>query len=179
MRDNMGINAGGHMGFGEAIGACFRKYVVFSGRARRSEYWYFYLFTVLASFAGQILDALIPGSGGKIPLFSGVLSLAFFLPSLAVTVRRLHDTNRSGWLYGGLFIYALLGLVAVFATFAGTSWGAGKPDFSGPGVIVLIVWALGFIAWGIFLFVLMVLDGNVGANTYGPDPKGPDVAVFS
>ena len=79
------------MSFGEAIKVCFQKYATFSGRARRSEYWYFYLFTFLVSL---VLDC--------IPLL-GVLSfvwwLAQLIPSLAVTVRRFHDIGKSGWNY--------------------------------------------------------------------------------
>lgn len=87
------------MDFTTAIRTCFSKYVDFSGRARRSEYWYFALFNLLASFVALILDNLLgtdydTGSSG---LIGTVLSLALFLPSLAVGVRRLHDTGRSGW----------------------------------------------------------------------------------
>ena len=77
------------MSFGEAIKACFQKYATFSGRARRSEYWYFYLFTFLVSF---VLNC--------IPLFgflSSIWWLAQIIPSLAVTVRRFHDIGKSGW----------------------------------------------------------------------------------
>ena len=76
-----------------------QKYAVFSGRAQRKEYWYFYLFTVLITLALAILDMLI-GSFDKVSgvgLLSGLYSLAVLIPNLAVTVRRLHDTGRSGW----------------------------------------------------------------------------------
>lgn len=67
--------------FGEAVSTCFTKYFTFSGRASRSEYWFFALL-------GFIIG-LIPGLN--------LLGLVLFIPSLAVTVRRLHDTDRSGW----------------------------------------------------------------------------------
>ena len=83
------------MNFGEAIKSGFSNYANFQGRARRSGYWYWYLFTVLVSLAFSVL------SGGKSDNFFGVISglvgLALFLPGLAYAVRRLHDTNRSGW----------------------------------------------------------------------------------
>jgi uncharacterized membrane protein YhaH (DUF805 family) len=80
------------MGFPEAVRSVLSQYAGFTGRARRSEYWWFVLFNVLVSMAASTLDNAI---GTK--LFSPLLSLALFLPGLAVAVRRLHDTDRSGW----------------------------------------------------------------------------------
>ena len=79
--------------------ALTKKYVTFEGRARRSEYWYFVLFYFLAIVALAIVDG-IAGTFSEeagMGLFSGLFVLATILPSLAVTVRRLHDTDRSGW----------------------------------------------------------------------------------
>ncbi|OBX47863.1 DUF805 domain-containing protein [Haemophilus haemolyticus] len=70
-----------------------KKYATFSGRARRKEYWMFTLFQFIAMFILFILEAAI-GLSGEL---SGVYWLATILPSLAVSVRRLHDTGRSGW----------------------------------------------------------------------------------
>ncbi|HEY6254746.1 MAG TPA: DUF805 domain-containing protein [Xanthobacteraceae bacterium] len=88
------------MNFPQAIGSCFRKYVDFSGRASRSEYWYWALFIFLGRIVTAILDVAIlqapPGSGGVQPL-TAVFSLIILLPSFAVAVRRLHDVDRSGW----------------------------------------------------------------------------------
>ena len=75
------------MNFGEAISTCFKKYVVFDGRASRSEYWWFALFTWLVNIALRFV----------IPALAGLFALAVLLPSLAVGARRLHDTNRSAW----------------------------------------------------------------------------------
>lgn len=91
---------------------CWKKYVDFSGRARRKEFWMFALFNILAAFVAGFLDGLL-GSGGGI---SGLYSLAVFLPGLAVFVRRLHDTGRSGWwwllgllpLIGGIVLLVFL-----------------------------------------------------------------------
>lgn len=82
-----------------------RKYAVFSGRARRREYWFFVLFNVIISAVLSMLDHGLasPIAEGAGPL-SGLYSLAVLLPSLAVSVRRLHDTGRSGW-------WLLIGLV--------------------------------------------------------------------
>lgn len=84
------------MGFGEAIGACFSKYITFAGRARRAEYWYWILFTFLLQFgAGFVLGVI--GQGRIASPVSLLISLVLFLPGLAVLARRLHDTDRSGW----------------------------------------------------------------------------------
>ena len=91
------------MTFGQAIGSCFNKYATFSGRAARAEYWYFVLFNLLLSLAAGIVDA---GSG----VASGVAVLVTFLPGLAVTVRRLHDIDRSGW-WTLIFLLPVIGAV--------------------------------------------------------------------
>ncbi len=70
--------------FGEAIKTCFNKYATFSGRASLSEYWYFFLFTFLLSC---------------IPVVNFIAGLALLIPGLAVGVRRLHDTGKSGLWY--------------------------------------------------------------------------------
>ena len=76
-----------------------KKYAVFSGRARRKEYWMFLLINVLISVVLIAIDGLIgtfsPQTG--FGLLQGLYSLAVLIPSIAVTVRRLHDTGRSGW----------------------------------------------------------------------------------
>jgi uncharacterized membrane protein YhaH (DUF805 family) len=76
------------MTFVDAVKTCFSKYADFEGCASRSEVWWWVLFTLLASLA---LDTVSKG-------MSGVFSLATLLPGIAVTARRLHDTDRSGWL---------------------------------------------------------------------------------
>lgn len=71
----------------------FRKYATFSGRARRMEYWYFYLFNLLAYMGLAIFAGSIPGGEGIV----GLYILASIIPGFAVAVRRLHDTGKSGW----------------------------------------------------------------------------------
>jgi uncharacterized membrane protein YhaH (DUF805 family) len=89
------------MGFADAIRSVFSKYVVFSGRARRSEFWWFFLFAVIVYIVVGIIDAAIGSS-----ILGLIVSLALLLPSLAVNVRRLHDTGRSGW-------WILIGLIPI------------------------------------------------------------------
>lgn len=88
------------MSFAEAVSSVLRQYVTFHGRARRAEYWWFVLFAFLVSFAASIVDMALLGAdleSGSVGIVGGLVSLALFLPSLAVAVRRLHDTDRSGW----------------------------------------------------------------------------------
>ncbi|MCS0638277.1 DUF805 domain-containing protein [Streptomyces sp. LP05-1] len=70
-----------------------KKYAVFSGRARRKEYWMFVLFNVIVSIVLSIIDNV----AGTSPVISSIYSIAVLLPALGVTIRRLHDTDRSGW----------------------------------------------------------------------------------
>jgi len=82
----------------EFIG-CFKKYAVFAGRARRREYWMFTLFNILVSFVLGIVVGFVAGMSKSPELvwLGQIYTLAVFLPGLAVSVRRLHDTGRSGW----------------------------------------------------------------------------------
>jgi len=87
------------MSFTEAIQSGFRNYVNFTGRAFRSEFWYWCLFAFLVAVAAQIIDVILfPGSfsKGASPV-SSLVSLGLLLPNLGVLVRRLHDIDRSGW----------------------------------------------------------------------------------
>lgn len=77
---------------GNAISTCFSKYATFSGRATRSEYWYFYLLYIIVYIVGLIVAAAV-GTSGLLYLFI----LPLWLPQLAVGVRRMHDVGRSGW----------------------------------------------------------------------------------
>ena len=76
------------MTFTEAVSTCLKKYAQFDGTASRSEFWWFYLFQFIASFLVSLVS----------PKLSIVVSLALLLPSLAAGCRRLHDTDRTGWL---------------------------------------------------------------------------------
>jgi len=92
------------MSFADAVRTCLTKYATFSGRARRSEYWWFFLFNILVSIAAGIIDAILRTRAGGLGLVGTVAALALLLPGLAVGVRRLHDTGRTGW-------WLLIGLI--------------------------------------------------------------------
>lgn len=138
----------------QAISVCLGKYATFSGRASRSEYWYFVLFTALVSFALALVE--VAATGGETTVMSDLFSLATLLPSLAVGVRRLHDINRSGWWIGA----PALGGIA----FAGFAIIAAQGP-AAPGLIA-IVGILG-LALIILLFVFMVTKGDPGPNRFG------------
>ena len=126
----------------QSVKSVFSKYATFTGRASRSEYWYFTLFNIITStllfLLGIAIGAATGGSDG-VPggLIVGyilyiIYGLGVLIPSLAVTVRRLHDTNNSGWLI-------LLGLIPCVG--------------------------------GIVLLVFMILQGTNGENQYGDIPE--------
>ena len=86
------------LSFNEAVGTCFRKYFDFTGRARGSEYWYFFLFCAVIFIVATILDINLFG----IPMedYGPVYSISFLgllIPSISAATRRLHDTGKSGW----------------------------------------------------------------------------------
>jgi len=83
-----------------------KKYAVFSGRARRKEYWMFFLFNILIALALGFVEGLF-GSPGVI---GGLYSLAVLIPGIAVSIRRLHDTDRSGWWILVVFIPVIGGI---------------------------------------------------------------------
>ncbi len=89
------------MGFTQSVKTCLSKYIVFSGRAQRSEYWWFVLFVVLVSVGLAVLSAVLfgtdPETGQGSNLLNSVFQLAMLLPMLAAGWRRLHDTGRPGW----------------------------------------------------------------------------------
>ena len=137
---------GTHVGFGGAIATCLRKYVVFRGRARRPEYWYWLLFQVLLTILALALDAAtFNRTWGPFHL---AVDLGLFLPTVAVMVRRLHDTDTSGW----WVVIPLIGIAI--------------PPIA---VIALIGW--------IALFVQTCRRGTAGANRFGPEFAQPADAV--
>lgn len=143
-----------------------KKYAVFSGRARRKEYWMFFLFNVIFGFAASILDQIINREFGIAALYQGhyfstqgyigaLYSLATFVPSLAAVSRRFHDIGKSIWLAWvgmGPFILAFI-LILIGADIVGTFF--------------IIVGFLSFI----WMIVLLATNGQPHANKYGPDPK--------
>jgi uncharacterized membrane protein YhaH (DUF805 family) len=142
------------MGFSDALKTCFTKYADFSGRALRSEFWWWYLFTFISGFVLTSLDiAVFDLAWDEIGPLSALFSLVTFVPTLAVTARRLHDGDRSGWWQiwpAPAFIVVLLG-VAISDGFG--------------GLLALVA--------GLFFFVFLywlIVKGTNGDNRFGPNP---------
>ena len=161
-----------------------KRYAEFSGRSRRMEYWMWIVFQFLIGIAFWILmmlvagfsmfgavatkdPAALAGAGVGAVLLLGLWSLiglGLIIPSLAVAVRRLHDTNRSGW-------WILAPLVPYVLAFA-LMFGSGSKDgFAAAGMLGFLC-ILAAMVLGLVLLVFMFLDGTPGPNRYGPDPKG-------
>jgi len=81
------------MGFSEAVKSVFSKYATITGRACRSEYWYFTLFYIIVYFVLALITAIIP----FLVILSIVFAIGMIIPSITVSIRRLHDRNQSGW----------------------------------------------------------------------------------
>ena len=137
--------------FPQAIKLGFKNYSNFSGRARRSEYWWFLLFSWLLGF---------------IPLVGIVGSIVGLAVLVSIATRRLHDIGKSGWwlLIPGIPVIAAIisGIVLVALIFS---------DPPGIIIILLLVPAVAAIATSIILFIWFVRKGDTGPNKYGPDPR--------
>ena len=138
-----------------------QRYFVFYGRSPRAEYWWFFLFQMILSIVTTLLDIMLGLGGPDAPLSTNlILALALFFPGLAVTVRRLHDINRSGWT---VMVYLLM-------TIAVSVVGVVLSAFLGGFGIMLLV--LGMVLVSINFIILMATDGNPGENLYGHHPYG-------
>lgn len=138
-----------------------RKYAQFTGRATRPEYWWYTLLLIVVSIIGTILDATLNTFA-----VGALITFGLLIPNLAVSVRRLHDIDRTGW---WIIAPLVLGIVVGFFAFAGFA-----SISSGSGVMSagLLVAALGLIVMVVVSLVWFCSDGTVGANRFGPDPKG-------
>jgi uncharacterized membrane protein YhaH (DUF805 family) len=96
------------MTFGQAISSGFQNYVNFSTRAPRSEFWFWTLFAVLASIAAGTIDRVLFPDVLTSPVHS-IVGLVLFLPGIAVSIRRLHDLDRTGWWF--LLAFTVIGII--------------------------------------------------------------------
>ena len=140
-----------------------RKYAVFGGRARRREFWFFNLVSFVVIIVLTVLDNALGTFDQEtdLGLFESLYYLAVLIPSLAVTARRLHDTDRSGW-------WMLLMLPFMVATVMGAMAEGEMPENMG---MIITISTIGLIAL-IALLVFTVLDSHPGDNRFGPNPKG-------
>lgn len=137
-----------------------KRYADFKGRAPRAEFWWYNLLTsVLGILLSWVERAL--GSNGVV---GAIVNIGLFLPSLAVIVRRLHDTNR-----GGGWLAVLLASAIVASSCALLIPGGNAVRYTMFTIMALVM--VGVV--GTF-FAFMVLPGTKGSNRYGADPYGPD-----
>jgi uncharacterized membrane protein YhaH (DUF805 family) len=159
-RPSGGLYAGAPArGFAEAIGVCLRRYFGFSGRASRSEYWYFVLFGVLLGLAAGLLDIFFIDATGTITPLTDITTLLITIPSLAVGFRRLHDTGRSGMWMVLLYLGPIALAVGAALLFETTTGGAGMPLLIGGIAVYLVI--------VIMVLVFLCTRGDAGPNTYG------------
>lgn len=117
------------MGFLDAIKAFYKNYVNFSGRALRSEYWwpqlmFILLYVVMIAGAGMLGEAI----GGILALIIGLVILASFIPLISVTIRRLHDVDKSGW----FFLIAFIPIASLYILYLTIIKGTDGPNRFGP-----------------------------------------------
>lgn len=142
-----------------AVKTVYSKYATFSGRASRAEYWYFFLFTIIAGTALSVIDTTL----------ASAFSIANFVPNIAVAVRRLHDTNRSGKLIIALILVEVILFFVVVVSFAVGLSGAisGVSDAATGGSIGFFVGVVLFVALAMYWIYLMAKRGDEGPNRFG------------
>jgi uncharacterized membrane protein YhaH (DUF805 family) len=148
----------------------FENFANFKGRARRSEYWYFTLANIIFSVITMIIDEILHLKIGSSN--SGVLNslygLVMFVPSIAVSVRRLHDIGKSGWLLLIAYVLIIVAGVGLVATsMSALMGGGGLPALGASFIIAILV----IVAVAIWMLILFCKEGDQGANKYGADPK--------
>ena len=183
--------------FKEAVGICISKYATFTGRARRSEYWWFWVFSIIVMAIPLIAMAVVAlVDGAKLPVEPDQLSesaqaidmifvvalvlIVLFLgiPSLAVQTRRLHDTGHSGWWLVWGILASLAFEITVLVVLGGAYSECGsiaqiKEAFgvSVFGAIVMLLFYLLNIGLSIAILIFALLDSERGENEYDESPK--------
>jgi len=105
------------MTFQKSIETCFKKYFVFKGRAKRSEFWWFFLFCIIASTVTALFDVVLFGyAWEQSGPMNAMFQIGVFIPSISVAARRLHDTNRSGWWQ--LLYLTIIGIILLIVWYA-------------------------------------------------------------
>lgn len=167
MLDKRNYDVMPRMGFNEAVSTCFSKYVNFKGRARRSEYWWFYLFSIIIYLTTSLL-AVKPSIVTTIIFL--VCIIAVFLPMLAVSVRRFHDINMSGWWAGFEILIGLLPIILEFIL--------PKPTSLSSSLIISLLLLFLRVAF----IVLYSLDSYPDDNKYSESlkyyPRTPESPIY-
>lgn len=161
-----------HVGFGEAIKLGFQKYVQFSGRAQRSEFWYFQLFLALVAIGLWAVDVSLFGFDEDSPEpLSDIWLVLTLIPTLSIGWRRLHDIGRSGWwsvLWAAPLLWTAVASITLFAS---------NEDYTLVGILAAIMGLIAMIGALIYVVVLCATDSEPRDNRFGPSVKygpGPD-----
>ncbi|WP_146345905.1 DUF805 domain-containing protein [Phaeobacter marinintestinus] len=175
------------MTFTDSVKTCFSKYVTFSGRASRPEYWWFFLFVFIAGAVANVVDyqffstvtTVANETGSSTQIVSNapvgaMVSLVVFLPHLAVAWRRMHDTGRSGLF--ALFPFLLTigaGLVLFFGIGAADAFSSGGSMdilFTRLTLLILIPTIIVLIVSPLLVLWWLTRPSQPGENKYGPNP---------
>ena len=155
----------------EAVKSVLSQYFVFNGRARRSEFWFWVLATILVRILVAALEFILGLSYDGSGVLSGILNLLIFFPGLAVTFRRLHDIGRSGWWIGCFYLSIIFYFILIiFAVSGATVSNSNTNLLAGIGIFSLI-FVIGILVYAIVLLVFFCQDSEAGPNKYGPNPK--------
>lgn len=170
------------MTFGTAISTCFSKSFTFSGRAARSEYWWFFLFYVLGVILFGLLDGIFFGpdlrTGQDRDILSGIWGFVLYIPLFAAAWRRLHDAGRPGWYALIPMLISLVTLIGLFSgifAFARLENGGVDADSLRSSAVVLglggiAVMAIAQFVAGLVMLYWLTRPSDIGANAYGPAP---------
>ena len=138
---------------------CLKNYFNFSGRATRSEFWYFTLFCLLFGMLIMLIEYMLGiGNVKETGILSLIFDLALVFPSLAVSTRRLHDTNRSGW-WNLIMLVPIIIEQAIFTKLENDWWN-----------LIMLVLMLVLII-GIIVLIVFYCQDSKEDNKYGVNPK--------
>ncbi|GHT23393.1 hypothetical protein FACS189419_07270 [Planctomycetales bacterium] len=152
-----------------------KKYCQFRGRARRKEFWMFFLWQfIIALVSALILTSTLIAAGIDektndriMDIYQNILQLAFFLPNLAVGARRMHDIGKSGWWYGGVLLFSICCCMTQLLLIKWMS----SLDWVWILLLSLVVSGI-LVAVNIMLFLWCIRNSQPGPNQYGHNPKG-------
>lgn len=157
------------MTFTQSIATCFKKYATFKGRASRSEFWWFQLFQFLISLTYTIIALSLALSGNPfsysgnilvIDLIFSLIRLVLFLPDIAVTCRRLHDTERSGWWQILPGVTLLIGSILFWVELL----------YLGDGKFFASITLIAILGAYIRILIWLIDPSDRVENKYGPSP---------
>lgn len=155
------------MTFFGSIQTCFAKYVTFSGRAARSEYWYFFLFVIFGALIADRIDAAI-FPAGTIPPVSAMFQIGTFFPFLAVSWRRMHDTGRPGWL---VFLPIIVSVAFIFLSTMGFLSGPNPTSSADPGNTRFVILGALQVVAAVFILWWLSRPSESEPNAYGSPPE--------